>query len=90
LIGDASIRRFAVSVAASGELDLDIDTVIKDGLTQFQTRKLEKERQKLTMEIAKASAPGSDKEGSVGLLEMLKTKMTLDKEISRLKGEVDE
>ncbi|TXT46997.1 MAG: DNA primase [Spirochaetes bacterium] len=90
LIGDASIRRFVVSVAASGELDLDIDKVIKDGLNQFLTRKLEKERLKLTMDIAKASPQGSGQDASVGLLELLKTKMTLDKEISRLKGEVDE
>ncbi len=97
-LGDASVRRFVVSVAASGELDLDIDRVVKDGISRFKIRRLEKERLRLTMEIAKASAKregdlpsgGDLKEEGLELLELMKRKMTLDKEISRLKGEVDE
>jgi len=99
LSNDDAARRFVLAVAASGELDQGIGSVVSDGIRSVQVRILERSRMRLIAEIGRASHTGSDflgfngsasAENSEPLVELLKKKMQLDSELARLKGEVDE
>jgi len=91
LIEDESARRFILEVAASGELDENIQKLIKDGVLGVRKRSLEKKRYRLTVEIERALAdPGGAHEKERIITEFLKEKMRLDAELSKLKGEMNE
>ena len=99
LSNDDAARRFVLAVAASGELDQGIESVISDGIRSVQIRSLERSRMRLIAEIGRVSQSGSDFPGMNGsssaenrepLVELLKKKMQLDSKLARIKGEVDE
>ncbi|HWP68249.1 MAG TPA: hypothetical protein VN437_03030 [Rectinemataceae bacterium] len=99
LSNDDAARRFVLAVAASGELDQGIESVVSDGIRSVKVRSLERARMRLIAEIGRASQTGGDSLGMSGsasaenrepLVELLKKKMQLDSELTRLKGEVDE
>ena len=99
LSNDDAARRFVLAVAASGELDQGIESVICDGIRSVQIRSLERSRTRLIAEIGHVSRAGKDFSGKNGpvsaeneepLVELLKKKMQLDSKLARIKGEVDE
>lgn len=97
---DEAAKSFVLAVAASGELDQEIEKVIDDGIRTIRMRSLERARIRLISEIGNASRESGEKDllqqngVPVGqknpLVELLKRKMHLDSELARLKGEVDE
>jgi len=91
LIENESAKRFILEVAASGELDDNIQKVIDDGALGVRKRSLEKKRYRLTVELERAmsDASGADKKDGI-INEFLKEKMLLDAELSKLKGEMNE
>ncbi len=91
LIENESAKRFILEVAASGELDENIQKVIDDGALGVRKRSLEKKRYRLTIELERAMSDASGAEKKDGIInEFLKEKMLLDAELSKLKGEMNE
>ncbi|PKL05892.1 MAG: DNA primase [Spirochaetae bacterium HGW-Spirochaetae-9] len=99
LTNDDAAKRFVLAVAASGELDQNLEEVVSDGIKSVRLRSLERGRMHVIGEIGRISRDAdhsairpeeSSAENQVSVLELLKRKMQLDVEISRLKGEVDE
>ena len=91
LIENESAKRFILEVAASGELDENIQKVIDDGVLGVRKRSLEKKRYRLTVELERAMSDASGAEKKDGIItEFLKEKMLLDAELSKLKGEMNE
>ncbi|MFA6366646.1 MAG: DNA primase [Candidatus Hydrogenedentales bacterium] len=99
LTNDDAAKRFVLAVAASGELDQGLETVISDGIKSVQIRSLERKRMRLIAEIGRTSqkngdasvmAETSSAEIQETVVDLLKKKMQLDVKIARLKGEVDE
>jgi hypothetical protein len=91
LLSDDTLRRFIISMAASGELDENLDAVINDGIKRIRMRSLERKRIRLTLEIGRASQNASmESENKERLVELLTQKMSLDNEISLIKGDLDE
>lgn len=91
LIENESAKRFILEVAASGELDENIQKVIDDGALGVRKRSLEKKRYRLTIELERAMSDASGEEKKDGIInEFLKEKMLLDAELSKLKGEMNE
>ncbi len=99
LTNDDAAKRFVLAVAASGELDQGLETVISDGIKSVQIRSLERKRMRLIAEIGRTSQKNGDASVMVEtssaeiqetVVDLLKKKMQLDVKIARLKGEVDE
>lgn len=91
LIENESAKRFILEVAASGELDENIQKVIDDGALGVRKRSLEKKRYRLTVELERAMSDVSDADKKEGIInQFLKEKMLLDAELSKLKGEMNE
>jgi len=99
LTNDEAAKRFVLAVATSGELDQNVEDVVRDGIKSVRLRSLERSRMRLIGEIGRISQnaeysavrpEGSSAENEESVVELLKRKMQLDVEIARLKGEVDE
>lgn len=99
LTNDDAAKRFVLAVAASGELDQGREKVISDGIRSVRLRSLERRRMRLIVEIGRVSQsagdssvmrPESSAEIQESVVDLLKKKMQLDVELTRLKGEVDE
>ncbi|HWR10911.1 MAG TPA: DNA primase [Rectinemataceae bacterium] len=99
LTSDDAAKRFVLAVAASGELDQGLETVVRDGVRSVRARSLERKRTRLIAEIGRISQKTGDSAVMTGassaeiqetVVDLLKKKMQLDVEIARLKGEVDE
>ncbi|MDP2790996.1 MAG: hypothetical protein Q8O15_04480, partial [Rectinemataceae bacterium] len=99
LTNDDAAKRFVLAVAASGELDQNLEEVVRDGIKTVRLRSLERGRTQVIGEIGRISRDAehsairpevSSAENQTSVLELLKRKMQLDVEIARLKGEVDE
>ncbi|MCX7026919.1 MAG: DNA primase [Spirochaetes bacterium] len=94
LLETEGLKSFVLSAAGSGEFDQSLDAIIADGMKAVRMRSLERERDRLSLDIGRSSRAASKTEGRPSdpeiLVELLKQKMQLDLQIARIKGEVDE
>ncbi len=82
-VGDESAARFVREASASGELSINTDKLVSDGVAAVRRRSIERRRERLLARIA--DAEGGDGEGSLN--DLLAEKQRLDAEWEAMKGE---
>lgn len=81
-VEDESAARFVREASASGELSINTDKLISDGIAAIMRRSIERKRERLIAKIAEAEAGGDE-----GLMDLLAEKQRLDAEWEAIKGE---
>jgi DNA primase len=81
-VEDESTVRFVREASVSGELSINTDKLISDGVAAIKRRSIERKRERLLAKIADAETGGGG-----GLMDLLAEKKRLDAEWEAIKGE---
>jgi len=87
-VEDDAAARFVREASASGELSINPEKLVSDGVAVLRRRSIERRRERLLARIAGAEA-GAAAEGGGSLNDLLGEKKRLDSEWEAIKGERD-
>jgi DNA primase len=83
-IESVDLQGLIVEKSTTGEFEVNVEDLVRDGIRNIQIRALKKKRDEVTEQLKSASIEGSHREA---LKELLSEKMYLDEELNRMKGD---